>query len=99
MHENGKKLGEIAGAQWSAGLIREAAATFEEAFAATMADTKRTQSDLAHLAGRIAYHDHGSELVAVSPTLGVRLLEAAETVPEGIGRAELLSAIARVLPN
>jgi hypothetical protein len=92
-------LRDIASAQWRAGLIGEAAATFEEAFAATMADTKRTQFDLPELARRIAYNDRGSELVAASPRLGVRLLEAAQTVPESLPRAELLSAIARALPN
>jgi len=98
-HQDGRMLRDIASAQWRAGLIGEAAATFEEAFAATMADTKRTQFDLPELARRIAYNDRGSELVAASPRLGVRLLEAAQTVPESLPRAELLSAIARALPN
>jgi tetratricopeptide (TPR) repeat protein len=98
-HKDGKMLREIASAQWRAGLIDEAAATFEEAFAATMADTKRTPFDLLELARRIAYNDRGSELVAASPTLGVRLIEVAQSAAEPLARAELLSAIARVMPN
>jgi tetratricopeptide (TPR) repeat protein len=98
-HENGRMLSDVAAAQWRAGLVREAAATFEHAFAATMADTKRTPFDLPQLVRMIAYDGKGRALLAHSPTLGQRLLEAAETVTERIDRAELLSAIARALPN
>jgi hypothetical protein len=97
--EDGRMLREAASAQLRAGLIGEAAATFEHAFTATMADTKRTLFDLPQLARMIAYDGQGNALLAVSPTLGVRLLEAADTVTERIARAELLSAIARALPN
>jgi len=99
-HDNGRMLREIAGAQWRAGFVREAAATFEQAMATTMADERRTPLDVGELIRRIAYNDRGSELLAVaSPTLRVRLLEAADTVTEPLARAELLSAIARVLSN
>jgi tetratricopeptide (TPR) repeat protein len=98
-NKNGRMFREIAGAQWRAGFIPEAAATFEQAFAATMADERRTPLDVGELIRRIAYNDRGSELVVASPALGVRLLEAAETVTERLARAELLAAIARALPN
>ena len=97
--EDGRMLREAASAQWRAGLIGEAAATFERAFTATMTDTKRAPFDLPQLARMIAHDGQGSALLAVSPRLGVRLLEAADSVTEQIGRAELLSAIARALPD
>jgi hypothetical protein len=98
-HEDGRMLREVAAAQWRAGLVREAAATFEHAFASTMADTKRTPFDLPQLARMIANDGGGRALLAQSPTLSQRLVEAAETVTERLDRAELLSAIARALPN
>jgi tetratricopeptide (TPR) repeat protein len=99
-HQDGRMLGDIAGAQWRGGFVREAAATLEEAIAATMADERRTPLDVAGLIRRIAYNDRGSELMAAaSPTLRVRLIEAAQTVTEPLDRAELLAAIARVLQN
>ena len=98
-HENGRVLRDIAAAQWRAGLVREAAATFEHAFAATIADTKRRPFDVLQLARMIAYDGEGRTLLAHSPTLGQRLLEAAETVTERLDRAELLSTIARAFPN
>jgi tetratricopeptide (TPR) repeat protein len=100
MHEDGRMLREIAAAQSRAGLIRDAATTFEAAIAATLANTGRTPLDLPELIRRIvAYDDRGSELVAASPTLPLRLVEAADTVTEPLPRAELLASIARVLPN
>jgi hypothetical protein len=98
--KNGRMLREIASAQWRAGFVSEAAATFEQAFMATMADVKRTPLDLAELIRRIAYNDRGGELMAAaSPTLRVQLLEAARSATEPLARAELLSAIAWALPN
>jgi hypothetical protein len=97
-HENGGMLREIASAQLYAGLISEAAATFEHAFAATMADTNRKPFDLPQWARAIA-GGQGSALLAASPQLGVRLVEAAETVTDRLDRADLLAAIARALPN
>jgi tetratricopeptide (TPR) repeat protein len=99
-HQDGRMLGDIASAQWRGGFVREAAATLEEAIAATMADERRTPLDVAGLIRRIAYNDRGSELMAAaSPTLRVRLIEAAQTVTEPLDRAGLLAAIARVLQN
>lgn len=98
-HEDGRMLREVAAAQSRVGLVRETAATFEHAFAAIMADTKRTAFDLPQLARMIAYDGGGRALLAQSPTLRQRLLEAADTITERVDRAELLSAIARALPN
>jgi tetratricopeptide (TPR) repeat protein len=98
-YQDGRALRDIADAQRQAGLIPEAAATFEAAFAVTMADEHRMPLDVFELVRRIAYSEQGSELLAVSPGLGVRLLEAALTATEPIARAELLSTIARALPK
>jgi len=98
-HEDGRRLRDVAAAQSRAGLVRESAATFEHAIAATMADTKRKPFDLPQLVRMIAHDGQGGALLAHSPTLGQQLLKATETVTERLDRAELLSAIARALPN
>jgi hypothetical protein len=47
----------------------------------------------------IVDNGRGKALVAASPTLRVRLVEAAEAITERLGRAEMMSAIARALPS
>jgi hypothetical protein len=38
-------------------------------------------------------------MMAASPSLGIRLLEAAQAITEGLDRAEILAVIARSLPD
>jgi hypothetical protein len=106
----------IAVAQCRAGLIEEAAAAFEEALTATISDNEKSKtSRLASLTRLIVGNSCGKDLVAASPTLRIRLVEAAEAITQtGVApaknavdplwpprgqAAELLSAIARALPN
>jgi tetratricopeptide (TPR) repeat protein len=116
--QDGRILGSptgIADAQRRAGLTEEAVATFEEALTATISvNEKGRTSRLVSLVHLIVDNDRG-KVVAASPTLRIRLVEAAEAVietgvtpgkntvdplwpPRGQA-AELLSAIARALPN
>jgi len=93
-------LADIANAQHGAGLTEEAAATFEEALtAATAGGGKLKAGLLISLFRAIAYNDRGKALVASSPSLHLRLLEAADAITERLGRAEMLSVIAPMLPN
>jgi hypothetical protein len=93
-------LGGIADAQRRIELIKEAAATFEEALAATLSgDDQRNAAYLVSLIRLIVDNDGGKALVVVSPSLRTRLLEAAEAVTERVGRAEMMLAIARTMPN
>lgn len=91
--------GGIADAQRRAGLIEESAATFEEALTTTISGNE--ESRLVSLIRRIVIVDNGrgKSLVAASPTLRIRLVEAAEAITEPLDRVEMLSAIARALPN
>ncbi len=93
-------LSRIADAQRCAGLINEAAATFEEALTAILSnDMRRDAFRLVSPIKMIVDNDRAYGVVAASPALRVRLVEAAETITERLGRAEMLSAIARTLPN
>jgi tetratricopeptide (TPR) repeat protein len=115
----GQLLGSATGiavAQHRAGFIKEATATFEEALTATISDNdKWNTARLVSLIHVIVDNDRGKVLVAASPTLRTRLVEAAEAItgawltpgkntvdplwpPRGQA-AQILSAIARALPN
>jgi tetratricopeptide (TPR) repeat protein len=91
--------GGIADAQRRAGLIEESAATFEEALTTTISSNE--ESRLVSLIRMIVIvdNDRGKALAAASLTLRIRLVEAAEAITEPLDRAEMLSAIARALPN
>jgi tetratricopeptide (TPR) repeat protein len=93
-------LADIANAQYRAGLIEEAAATFEEALSSTLSsnDKGKTASPVM-LIHAIADNGRGTVLVAASPSLRLQLLEAADTITNRVGRAEMLTIIARALPN
>jgi tetratricopeptide (TPR) repeat protein len=93
-------LADIANAQYRAGLMEEAAATFEEALSSTLSsnDKGKTASPVM-LIHAIADNGRGTVLVAASPSLHLRLLEAADTITDRVGRAEMLTIIARALPN
>jgi hypothetical protein len=115
--QGGQILGSATGiavAQHRAGFIEEAAATFEEALTAIISEKWNT-ARLISLIHVIVANDRGKVLVAASPTLRIRLVEAAEAITESwhtSGKvridplwpprgqaAEVLSAIARALPN
>jgi hypothetical protein len=90
----------IADAQRRAGLIEEAAATFEEVLTATISDNDKWKTTrLFSLIHTIVDNGWGKALVAASPTLRIRLVEAAEAITERLGRAEMMSVIARALPS
>jgi tetratricopeptide (TPR) repeat protein len=115
--QGGQILGSptgIAVAQHRAGFIEEAAATFEEALRAIISEKWNTIR-LVSLIHVIVDNDRGKVLVAASPMLRIRLVEAAEAItgawltpgkvqidplwpPRGQA-AQVLSAIARALPN
>jgi len=107
-------LNGIGVAQHRAGFIEEAAATFEEALTAIISEKWNTIR-LVSLIHVIVDNERGKVVVAASPTLGIRLVEAADAItgawltpgkvrfdplwpPRGQA-AEVLSAIARALPN
>ena len=93
-------LSRIADAQHRAGLIKEAAATFEEALTATLSsDMRRDEVRLVSLIKMIVDNDRAYGVVVASPVLRMRLVEAAETITGRLGRAETLYVIARALPN
>jgi tetratricopeptide (TPR) repeat protein len=104
----------IAVAQRHAGLVEEAGATFEDALAAILSDDQKWKTTrLVSLIHQIV--DDGRNIVTASPTLRLRLVEAAEVIadtdvtagktlfdplwPTGGQAAEVLAAIARALPN
>jgi len=88
----------IADAQRHAGLIKEAAVTFEEALGAILSsDMRQDTSRLVSLIKLIV--DNDSAYGVVGASLALRLVEAAETISERVGRAEMLYAIARALPS
>jgi tetratricopeptide (TPR) repeat protein len=117
--QGGQTLGSATGiavAQHRAGFIEEAAATFEEALTTIISDNEKGNTTrLVSLIHVIVANDRGKVLLAASPTLRIRLVEAAEAIAEawrtpGKVRidplwpprgqaAEVLSAIARALPN
>jgi tetratricopeptide (TPR) repeat protein len=93
-------LADIANAQYRAGLMEEAAVTFEEALSYAMSSNdKRKTASPATLIRAVTYNDRGTVLIAALPSLRLRLLEAADTITDRVGRAEMLSIIARALPN
>jgi tetratricopeptide (TPR) repeat protein len=98
--QDGDALSNIADGQRRAGLIRDAAATFEAALTASMAGEDRNKpfklTSMIHL---IADNGRGRAMMAASPSLGIRLLEAAQAITEGLDRAEILAVIARSLPD
>jgi tetratricopeptide (TPR) repeat protein len=107
--------GSIADAQRRAGLIEEAAATFEDALTATLSGDEKAKISLASSLVHLIVDNDRGKVVAASPTLRIRLVEAAEAIAESgitLGQrwvdplwpprgqaAEILSAIARALPN
>jgi hypothetical protein len=98
--QDGDTLSNIADAQRRAGLTQDAAATFEAALTASMAgEDRRMQFKLTSIIHRIADNGRGSARIATSPSLGIRLLEATQAITEGLDRAEMLSVIARSLPD
>jgi tetratricopeptide (TPR) repeat protein len=98
--QDGDTLSNIADGQRRAGLIQDAAATFEAALTASMAgEDPRKQFKLTSLIHWIADNGRGRAMMAASPSLGIRLLEAAQAITEGLDRAEILAVIARSLPD
>jgi tetratricopeptide (TPR) repeat protein len=113
--QGGQILGSIADAQRRAGFIEEAAATFEEALKVTLSGDDKGKISLASLLVHLIVDNDRGKVVAASPTLRIRLVEAAEAVAESgitLGQkrvdplwppraqaAVILSAIARALPN
>jgi hypothetical protein len=90
----------IAEAQRDAGFITEAAAIFDDALAATLSGDERLKElRLVMLIHRIGKSPHGQALVATSPALRLRLLKAAQALPDRMNRASALSDIARMLPE
>ncbi len=108
--QGGQVLNGIADAKRRAGFVEEAAASFEEALTAAISNNQKGKAArLVSLVRLIVDNDRGKVLLAASPTLGIRLVEAAEAIiqtgvvdilwpPRGQA-AEALSAIARALPN
>jgi hypothetical protein len=62
-------------------------------------DKKGNAARLVSLIRAIASNDRGMVLVAASPSLRLRLVEAAEAITERVGRAEMPSVIAQALPD
>jgi hypothetical protein len=93
-------LADIARAQYSAGLIEGSAATFEVALSASISNDGKGKTVAPQtLIRAVTANDHVTVLIAASPSLRLRLLEAADTIKDRVGRAEMLSDISRVLPN
>ena len=93
-----KTLTNIAEAQRRAGLIPEAAATFEKAISAAMrSDEPARKLALSGLINGIA-RDRGSELIAAFPPLRQRLAEAVDAIDRA-SRANMLATVARVFPE
>jgi hypothetical protein len=113
--QGGQTLGSIADAQRRAGFIEEAAATFEEALKVTLSGDDKGKISLASLLVHLIVDNDRGKVVAASPTLRIRLVEAAEAIAESgiwLGQkrvdplwppraqaAVILSAIAGALPN
>jgi tetratricopeptide (TPR) repeat protein len=93
-----RTLTNIADAQRRAGLIPEAAATFEKALSAAMlGDEQARKLSLFWLINGIA-RDRGSELITAYQPLGRRLAEAVDAI-DPASRANILTNIARVFPE
>jgi tetratricopeptide (TPR) repeat protein len=93
-----RTLNNIAEAQRRAGLIPEAAATFEKALAAAISgDEQARKLSLFSLITSIA-RDRGSELITAYAPLRRRLAEAVDAVDRA-SRANILTTIARVFPE
>jgi tetratricopeptide (TPR) repeat protein len=100
--QDGETLSNIADGQRRAGLTQDAAATFEAALTASMAGEDRNKPfKLTSLIHWITDNGRGRgrAMMAASPSLGIRLLEAAQAITEGLDRAEILAVIARSLPD
>ena len=97
--QDGQMLSSIADAQRGTGFIAEAALTFDQALAVTLSGDEQEKGDrVASLIRTIARY-RGPALAAAAPTLRLRLVDAAEAVPDRMTRADMLSIIARTLPN
>jgi tetratricopeptide (TPR) repeat protein len=93
-----RTLTNIAEAERRAGLIPEAATTFEKALAAAMlGDEQARKLPLLWLINGIA-RDRGSDLITAYPPLGRRLAEAVGAIDRA-SRANILATIARVFPE
>jgi tetratricopeptide (TPR) repeat protein len=93
-----RTLNNIAEAERRAGLIPEAAATFEKALAAAMsADEQARKLSLFWLITSVA-RDRGSDLITAYPPLRRRLAEAVDAIDRA-SRANILTTIARVFPE
>jgi tetratricopeptide (TPR) repeat protein len=101
--QDGEMLGRIAVAQRSAGFIAEAAVTFEQALAVRLSGGEREKGDGPEKVNRVISLIHtiarDPALVAASPALRLRLVEAAEAITDQMTRADTLWIIARTLPN
>jgi hypothetical protein len=62
-------------------------------------EERRKAFKLTSLIHVIADNGRGSAMIAASPPLGTRLLEAAQAITEGLDRAQIMSVIARSLPD
>jgi tetratricopeptide (TPR) repeat protein len=97
--QDGEMLSRIADARRSAGFFAEAAETFEKALTVSLSgDEPEKVNRVVSLIHTIA-RDRGPALVAASPALRLRLVEAAEAVTDRMTRADTLSIIARTLSN
>jgi tetratricopeptide (TPR) repeat protein len=91
-------LNNIGEAQRRAGLIPEAAATFDKALAAAMSDNEQTSKlSLFWLITGVA-RDGATDMIAAYPPLGRRLAEAVDAIDRA-SRANMLVTIARVFPE
>jgi tetratricopeptide (TPR) repeat protein len=98
--QDGELLNRVADAQRDTGFIAEAAVTFEQALTVSLSrdEPEKVNRRVVSLIQAIA-RDRGPALVAASAALRLRLLEAAEAVTDQITRADMLSIIARTLPD
>jgi tetratricopeptide (TPR) repeat protein len=95
-----RALLSIAEAQDEAGLVESAATTFAEALASPPHGPTETRSnDLFYMIGEIVHGGRGARVLAASPELRSRLMDAAHEIEDRLARAELLHAIAKALPD
>jgi tetratricopeptide (TPR) repeat protein len=93
-------LREISDSERGVGLTPEAAATFAAALTAALSGDEQGKANrVIQVIRTIADNDRGHGVVAASPALRTRLLEATEVIADPLGQAEMLSVIARALPN
>jgi tetratricopeptide (TPR) repeat protein len=97
----GHWLTSIADAQEKVGLLDSAATTFGEALANPPHDSSHTRSSgLINMIYSIARDDpRGARVVAASPDLRRRLIDATQEIDDRLIRAQLLNAIARAMPD